>query len=384
MSSDSDGDHTIVQISDDRNGYRVEVDGKIAFNEREDDVESLSDGGTARFEETRSGKKLRLDVASRGGKLERHYFVDDKEQPPGAETQAWMAELIPTVIRETAIDAEARVRRLREKGGAGAVLDEITHIRSDYARGVYVRELAASGKLSPDEMTRALKLVGAIGSDYEKRNALASLVNLQPLDAAQQKLVLAQAASIGSDYERAELLVGLLPQLAKSDDVHAAWLQAASGIGSDYEHRRVLSALLAAGVADDVTLTAVVDAAAKIGSDFERRSLLTEAAGRATDAERFAAAYGTVAAGIGSDFERREALVALIHARGFGKTASRAVLDAAAGIGSDFECRELLVALAERMPHDPDLVARYRGVAARLSQSEREEAERALDRVAVR
>lgn len=384
MSSDSDGDHTIVQISDDRNGYRVEVDGKIAFNEREDDVESLSDGGTARFEETRSGKKLRLDVASRGGKLERRYFVDDKEQSPGAETQAWMAELIPTVIRETAIDAEARVRRLREKGGAGAVLDEITHIRSDYARGVYVRELAASGKLSPDEMTRALKLVGAIGSDYEKRNALASLVNLQPLDAAQQKLVLAQAASIGSDYERAELLVGLLPQLAKSDDVHAAWLQAASGIGSDYEHRRVLSALLAAGVDDDATLTAVVDAAAKIGSDFERRSLLTEAAGRATDAERFAAAYGTVAAGIGSDFERREALVALIHARGFGKTASRAVLDAAAGIGSDFECRELLVALAERMPHDPDLVARYRGVAARLSQSEREEAERALDRVAAR
>lgn len=384
ISSDGDRDSTVVQISHDGDRYRVEIDGKIAFNDREDDVESLSEGGTARFEETHSGRTLRLDIANRGGKLERRYFIDDKEQPAGAETQAWMAKLIPTVIRESAIGAEARVHRLREKGGADAVLDEIGRIGSGYARGVYVRELAASGKLSTAQMTRALKLVGAIDSDYEKRNALASLVKLQPLDAEQQKLVLAQAGSIGSDYERAELLVGLLPQLAKSEDVRAAWLEAAAGISSDYEHRRVLSALLGAGVTDEATLKTVVDAAATIGSDYERRTLLTEAAQRTKDAERFAAAYGAAAGRIGSDFERREALIALIGAQGFGKTASRAILDAASGIGSDYECRELLVALAQRMPDDPDLIARYREVAGRLSRNERAEAERALERFAVR
>jgi beta-lactamase regulating signal transducer with metallopeptidase domain len=382
--SSGERDSTVVQVSDGANRYRVEIDGKIAFNERENDVESLSDGGTARFEETRAGKTLRLDVASRGGKLERRYFVDGDEQPASVETKAWMAKLIPTVIRESAIGAETRVRRLREKGGAGAVLDEIARIQSSYARGVYVRELAASGKLSSDEMTRALKLVATIDSDYEKRNALSALVNLQPLDAGQQKLVLAEARSIGSDYERVELLVGLLPQLAKSEGVRAAWLDAASGISSDYEHRRALSALLSSGVADDATLKAVVDAAATIGSDYERRSLLTDAAQRTTDAERFASAYGAAAAKIGSDYERREALMALVRAKGFGKAASRAVLDAAADIGSDYECRELLVALAERMPHDADLVARYREVAGRLSRNEREEAERAIDRFAAR
>ncbi|HVT32262.1 MAG TPA: M56 family metallopeptidase [Rhodanobacteraceae bacterium] len=382
--SSGERDSTVVQVSDGANRYRVEIDGKIAFNERENDVESLSDGGTARFEETRAGKTLRLDVASRGGKLERRYYIDDKEQPAGAETEAWMAKLIPTVIRESAIGAEARVRRLRDKGGAGAVLDEIARIQSGYARGVYVRELAASGKLSKDEMTRALTLVGAIDSDYEKRNALAALANVQPLDAEQQKLVLTQADSISSDYERAELLVGLLPQLAKSADVRAAWLKASSGIASDYEHRRVLSALLETGVADDATLATVVDAAATIGSDYERRSLLADAAARTSDAEHFAAAYGAAAAKIGSDYERREALMALVRAQGFGKTASRVVLDAAADIGSDYECRELLVALAGRMPHDADLISRYREVAGRLSRNEREEAERAIDRFAAR
>ncbi|HEV7489893.1 MAG TPA: M56 family metallopeptidase [Rhodanobacteraceae bacterium] len=372
-------DLMLVQVSDDKHSYSVKIDGKVEFNDSEDDIESLSDGGIATFSETHMGKTQRVDIASRGGKLERRYFVNDKEQPLDADARKWMAILIPSVIRETAIDAEGRVKRLRAKGGSDAVLDEIAHIDSGYARGVYLRFLAAGGKLSSAQMTRALGLVDAIDSDYEKRNALAALANMQPLDASQQKLVLAQADKINSDYERAELLVGMLPQLAPADDVHAAWLKAASGIHSDYEHRRALSAMLDAGQPDEATLGAVVDAAHTIGSDYERRELLTSAVRRTHDADKLATAYAGAASKIGSDYERREALTALIHAPGFGKTGTRAVLDALPGIGSDYECREVLVALARVMPNDPDLIARYRSVARRLSDSERGEAERALD-----
>lgn len=372
-------DLMLVQVSDAEHSYSVKIDGKVEFNDSEDDVASLSEGGTATFSETHMGKTQRVDVASRGGKLERRYFVNDKEQPLDADARKWMAALIPSVIRETAIDAEGRVKRLRAKGGADAVLDEIAHIDSGYARGVYLRFLAAGGKLSPVQMTRALGLVDAIDSDYEKRNALAALANVQPLDAGQQKLVLEQADKINSDYERAELLVGILPQLAPADDVHAAWLKSASGIQSDYEHRRALSAMLDAGHPDEATLGAVVDAAHTIGSDYERRELLTSAVRRTHDADKLATAYAGAASRIGSDYERREALTALIQAKGFGKTGSRAVLDALPGIGSDYECREVLVALARVMPNDPDLIARYRTVARRLSDSERGEAERALD-----
>ena len=72
-------------------------------------------------------------------------------------------------------------------------------------------------------------------------------------------------------------------------------------------------------------------------------------------------------------------MTALIRAPGFGKDGSRAVLDALSGIGSDYDCREVLVALASVMPNDPDLIARYRTVARRLSDYERGQAERALD-----
>jgi beta-lactamase regulating signal transducer with metallopeptidase domain len=372
-------DLMIVQVNDSQHTFSVKIDGKVEFNDSEDDIASLSNGGTATFSETHQGKTQRVEIASRGGKLERRYFVDDKEQPLDANARKWMAALIPSVIRETAIDAEGRVKRIRAKGGVDAVLDEIAHIDSGYARGVYLSALAGSGKLTSAEMTRALGLVDAIDSDYEKRNALAALAAVQPLDAAQQKLVLAQADKIKSDYERAELLVGILPQLAPADDVRVAWLKAASGISSDYEHRRTLSAMLDSGHADEATLTAVVDAAHTIGSDYERRELLTSAIKRTHDAEKLAVAYAGAASKIGSDYERREALTALIRAPGFGKDGSRAVLDALSGIGSDYDCREVLVALAGVMPNDPDLIARYRTVARRLSDYERGQAERALD-----
>ena len=61
-----------------------------------------------------------------------------------------------------------------------------------------------------------------------------------------------------------------------------------------------------------------------------------------------------------------------------GRHSLLAVLDAAEAIESDYECRALLVEVAHVMPADEQLVQRYREVAAKLSDYEREQAERAL------
>ncbi len=373
---------TSVEVSDNGHSYRAKISGKATFNDREDDIASLSEGGTASFGETQAGTKRRVDYSSRGGTIEQHYFVDDHEQPIDAAARTWIAGIIAVVIRETAIDAQARVQRIYAKGGAGAVLDEIARIDSGYARGIYLKQLAAIGKLTSADVTRALGLIDGIDSDYERRNTLAALATAQPFDAAQQKLVVGQAAKIHSDYERAELLVGMLPKLAPDADLRAAWLHAASGIESDYEHRRTLSALLDTAHPDDATLAEIIEGAKSISSDYERRTLLVAAVKRIGDADRVAAAYTAATADLGSDYERREALLALINAPKFGANGARAVLAVADKIGSDYECREVLTALARVMPNDADLIARYRGVARRLSDSERGAAERALDRFA--
>lgn len=375
-------DFTSVSISRDGHGYSAKIEGKATFNDRGDDIVSLEDGASASFAETRVGSSRRIDYKGNAGHIERHYFVDGHEQPIDAAAQKWIAGIVAVVVRETALDAEARVKRIYAKGGTDAVLDEIGRIDSGYARGVYLKDFARIGKLTNAQMTRAIGLVDGVDSDYERRNALASLASVQPFDPAQQKLVLAQAGKIDSDYERAELLVGMMPTLARDPDVRAAWLHAASGIGSDYEHRRVLSAFLAAGHVDDATLAEIIGAAKSIGSDYERRELLTGAIRNIADADRVAVAYTAAASDIGSDYERRTALLALIAAPKFGATGARAVLDAVNGMGSDYEAGEVLIALAKVMPDDAGLIARYRAVARKLSDYQRGQAERALDRFA--
>ncbi|MEO7758175.1 MAG: M56 family metallopeptidase, partial [Dokdonella sp.] len=235
---------TSVEVGDNGHSYRAKINGKIAFTENDDDIAQLSDGGKASFGETKAGVQRRVEYASRGGKIEQNYFVGDHEQTIDADARQWIGSIIAVVVRETAIDAEARIKRIHAKGGASAVLDEVGRISSGYARGVYIKQLAAIGKLSSADVTRALGLVDGIDSDYERRNALAALAAAQPFDAAQQQLVLDQAAKIESDYERAELLVGMLPTLAGNPGLRKDWVKAASGITSDYEHRRTLSALL--------------------------------------------------------------------------------------------------------------------------------------------
>jgi len=373
-----------VQISSEQDGreFSADIKGRIAFSERDDDVASLDEGGSASFTETRQGVERRVDYRNRGGKLERRYFVDGSEQSVDAAAQAWIAAMIPRVIRDTGIGAQARVKRLYASGGANAVLDEIGRIDSGYARGVYLKLLLAQGRLSPAETTRVIGLIDGVDSDYERRNDLIALAAASPLDAAQQKLVIGQAQKIGSDYERAELLLALLPGLAPDAQLRRDWLQAAEAIGSDYEKRRCLDALLKSARLDDATLGQIVASADSISSDYERRQLLVAAVGRVGDGEHIAPFYAKAVSGIGSDYERREALLALIQAPKFGAGAARAVLDASEAIGSDHECREVLVALARVMPNDAGLIERYRSVARRLSDYERGAAERALDRFA--
>jgi hypothetical protein len=72
--------------------------------------------------------------------------------------------------------------------------------------------------------------------------------------------------------------------------------------------------------------------------------------------------------------------MSLIQAKGFGKSSALAVLDSAGKIASDNECRKVLTALASVMPDDAVVITRYRVVTRKLSDFERGEAERALDR----
>lgn len=370
----------LVSVSDAEHKFSANIDGKIVFNADETEVASLSEGGTASFEETRAGVTHRVEIAEHDGKLERRYFVDKHEQPFDAAAGTWFASFLPALIRETGIGAEARVQRLYNEGGAERVLNEIGQIHSDYVRGIYLGLLMDRGTLAPNELDRALTLAGGMNSDYERHQALARIFDKQPLSPPQQVTFLHQTLHFDSDYERAELLIHIVPKLASIAEVRQAWLDAALRVSSDYERRRTLEAMLTRDGLDDGQLGSVIEASASMGSDYEHRELLVAVAKRAHDIDAIAPAYARSTQALGSDYERREALLALMSSGKLDSRGAGAVLDSAAQIGSDYECREVLVALARVMPNDAGSIERYRQIAERLSENERREAESALKR----
>jgi len=375
----NNGSHDMrVIIEDDRRGLSLDAKGKIEFTADETDIASLSAGGTATLEEKRDGTTHRLEFAERNGQLERRYFVDRREQPFDAAGRSWLAALVPSLIRESGLGAEARVQRLYTNGGATAVLAEIDQIQSDYVRGLYLGLLVDKGPLSKADLDHCLRLAGSIGGDYEKHQALARIFAKQKLDATQQLAFLQQASRISGAYELAELLTGILPRLDTAAEVRASWLNAATHINGDYERARTLQALLEHSDPNDGELTTLLHASSAVSGAYEHSQLLIAIAKRARNVDAIAPAYAQSAAKVGGDYERGQALLALIQTGKLGATGANAVLDVTAKINGDYERSQILVALAPSMPNDAALVARYHQVASNLSKYERDQAESAL------
>ncbi len=376
------GGYTKVNIDEDGLKLSAEIRGSVHFNETETDVVGLGAGDEAFIEEVQAGVERRIEFTEKGNTIIRRYFVDGRMQPIDTAGRAWLQTVVPTLLREAGIDADARAKRIHARGGAGAVLSEIAIIRSGYVRKVYLSRLARLGTMRPVELDRAVKLAAAIDSDFERRESLVALIENQQFAEPQQVALLGAVATISSDFEKRSVLDALVPKLRSDDNVGMAWARAVATIDSSFEHREVLVALAERRqLAPTVTRLALrsVDG---IDSDFEKRSALEAFVRHVAGKPNLTADYVKSARGIDSDYERRVALLSVMRQGPIDAGTARAVLDAAADIGSDYEKSEVLAGVAARMPNDAPLIARYRDIARDMGDHERGQAEKALDRFA--
>ena len=363
-----------------KTGERIEMTlrGDVVFTDAEDDIAAISGPGEFELSIKRGGVERSLRILPGKDGLQREYRVDGKQQAFDADARAWLAKSLPHLLRETAFQAEARGKRFLARGGAAALMDEIDKIQGDHARGKYLAVLFGNASLDDGQMQRAMALASGIGSDYELRQALSAGLDNQAMSPSGQVRLLETATSIGSDYELAQLLL----QLAKAQPLQGptlqAWRTALASIGSDYEQRRVLSALL--DKQDPAAARLALESAAAIGSDYEARQVLEQSVSMARADDGVRTAWFRILDGVGSDYEQRQALQALIDAGPVDAGLAGQVLDSLAEIGSGYEVSQVLRELAAVMPGDPALIESYRAVARRLSDHERGQAERALDR----
>jgi hypothetical protein len=356
------------------NSVEIETSGQIEFTDDDTDIKTLSTDGYFELEQrTHDGTKTLVATPAR-----RTYSVNHSTRPFDADAKAWLALILPKYIRESAINAPARVQRILRQKGATAVLADIGKIESDGSRRIYLNELLRTGSLNAEDLREAMRqarkissdgekaallmavasnfrtpatredyfyAVDTISSDGEHRRVLSSIIQSYGADREMIARSLRSAKRISSDGEKAGLLVEAAGQLL-SDEARQNFFRAADSISSDGERHVVLSAIIRRDGQNKETLDRALHSAAMISSDGEKASILEDAAAYYKDDPALRRAFFDAVATISSDGEHRRVLDALLRRPGLGTETLRDLAHSTATISSDGEKGAVLTELA--------------------------------------
>lgn len=347
----------------------IEIRGSVEFADDDRDVKTISPGGSLSIEDGNwlgSGRSYTVRADSNGS-LSRTYQVAGRPKVIDGDAQAWIAGAMLSLIRESGLGAKERVERFLAKGGATAVLREVSAIHSDGSKRKYLSELVKRARLSDEELRDVMRSARTIGSDGDKTELLIDISNSylkgavsdswfttlrgvgsdgdkrrglehaawSAEDADTLAMTAKVAGEIGSDGDKAAALSAIGSKGLEQTAVRGPWFQSVRSIGSDGDKARVLSSALVVADRDADILIEILRAAETIGSDGDKARVLAEAARSdlRSDAARraFLAAAGT----IGSDGDRRNVLTALLRPPALDPSIVALVAESAKGIGSD-------------------------------------------------
>jgi hypothetical protein len=362
MGWDFDGGRMNFRTSNGDYTMRVRSDGDIDIAADGSGVRSMSRRGSLDVIMTRNGTDRRVLFTGPDGTVERQYFVDGDEQPWGPEADRFVAEVMPIVLRETAINARERVVWLIDNRGHDGLLDEIELINSDFAQRVYSVEYAKAATIAAADFERLMKLTADnMSSDFDVRTTLIETFDAQQPTGPSFDALLGAGETISSDFDARTVLEHVGPNMPNTPEAAAAYVDLARTISSDFDMRLALQPLITRPDSDDELVARALElAGADISSDFDLRTLLGEAAGRVGQSDALARAYTTAAASISSDFDQRLALTALGENAQLTPEGWRMLLATARDISSDFDAATLLTELVPHLPRDETVIQAYR------------------------
>ncbi|HXS80270.1 MAG TPA: hypothetical protein VN818_08290 [Gammaproteobacteria bacterium] len=351
-----------IRIGEGDYALSVKSDGDVDLEPDGSGVTAIDRGGSFDVRMRRNGVDRRALYTSEDGKIEQQFFVEGDEQPWGPEADRFVAEVMPIVLRETAINADDRVAWLIDNRGQNGLLDEIALINSDFAQRVYSVQYAHTATIAPADLERLMKLTADnMSSDFDVRTTLIEVYDAQMPTGAAFDALLGAGETISSDFDARLVLEHVGPSMPRTPEAATAYVDLARTISSDFDMRLALQPLITSADADDELVARAIElAGTDISSDFDLRSVLAEAAGRVGQSDTLARAYTTAASSISSDFDQRIALTVLADSAQLTPEGWRMLLATARDISSDFDAATLLTELVPHLPRDESVLQAYR------------------------
>lgn len=266
------------RTSNGHSDFNIEMRGRIELTEDDKDIKSISDDGYLEINKTVFGSKRSIVIESLGGgKMKREYYEGRTKMDWEPNGKAWLGEILPDIVRNTTIAAEARVNRFFKQGGTAAVLAEIDKIDSDHVKSHYANLLMKQPVQAKDYVSIINKVAEEVSSDHHQAEFLRKNISkfMQNKDAT--SAVFSATRRIGSDHHKAEVIKEALRGQAASPENVKLILQAASHMESDHHIADVLSSLLNQNNLTDAVMAEIVNTTNAIESDHHKSEVLRKA-----------------------------------------------------------------------------------------------------------
>ncbi|MEM7368112.1 MAG: hypothetical protein AAF587_05885 [Bacteroidota bacterium] len=349
---------TTIEFQNNNDKFKVEYEGDIRLANDDRDIVDISDGGFMEIRKTAFGSTRKVRIESNGrGYLNREYFVGRRRADYDSEGRRWLAEVLPEIVRSSALAAEDRVERYYSNGGASALLQEIQRLDGDYVKHVYC-DLAVQKRLSISQMVQLLSLAGdEIHSDFYlskllKDNAEQFLSDPQTLEA-----YIDASHNISSDFHKSEIMRAAINNGQLSAANVNRLLAMSQNIDSDYHKAEVLKLLLRSHPLTLNNVDQVLRAAEEIDSDFHTDEVLSALLTNQLDEQALRTLYNHVGNNVSSDFHKDQILSRAINQQNICGTNLHGFVQALRAIDSDFHQSHVMVKVGKEVDlTDEDLI----------------------------
>jgi len=355
--------NTII-VNNGKDKLEINYTGEIKFTDDEAAIKSMSKNSYLKY--WKNDMKLRVKCNVNGELTYEMFDNGRKLNPEDAEGKKFLAEAIQGMI-SVGFDAQGRMKRIVEKGGLRALLNEVDRLDNDFIKSMYLENLITSDSIHPEQVTEIAKKIGTqIGSDFEKGKLLQKFSPTQLKDSLTSKAYFEAVISVGSDFEKANALKHIIKQPLSKEQFNST-LSASNTVGSDFEKANILKELLHQEIVAGENLSPFLNSADHVGSDFEKANILKELIdNKQFEGENFTNLLGSINR-VGSDFEKTNLLKKLANKELQTEEHWIGLINETAKIDSEFERGNVLVQIAGKMPKSEQVKTSYMNVAKTIN-----------------
>lgn len=338
-----------LQIKGEHKSLNVKADlsRKIIFDEALGEVDYFPPNSSMEVKTKTSKDSRKLKISSDDGDIQYLYYEQGKKSNFDSQAKAWFAGVIPAILRNSGWQASERIARIAAESGYESVLDEISQIRSDGIASLYFKHLMTLGKLSDEQLQRAILLTEILESDSAHASTLEHILNTQSLSVSHFKDLLYIGLNIESDSQQSRMLGKAIRVMPDDNSLYPSMSKALASIQSDSQLARLLEDLIQTTDLSSGILKPLFVSANGIESDSELSNLLIQVAEQATSRSLM---KNTLALSrtIESDSEMRRLMIQLISMPINNGEVAKLIDTSAKHISSDSELARLLVKVADK------------------------------------